>query len=220
MTLTENNGNEKAEFKKNLQPGRLYVQDRGYACFELFQSILNAGSSFVCRLRDDTVYQTLEERPLSAEAIQAGIVWDRQVILGCNDTLRAAVSQPLRVIAVRCQRHSKRGQGPMQGETLLIATNRFDLDAEVIALIFQKRWAIETFFCFFKHVLGCRHLLSYCDNGIELQTYAAIIACMLISLWTGKKPTLRTYEMLCWYFCGLATLKELLAHIHKLPAHP
>lgn len=64
--------------------------------------------------------------------------------------------------------------------------------------------------------MGCRHLLSYCENGIELQTYAAIIACMLIALWTGRKPTLRTYEMLSWYFTGMASEAELLAHIAKL----
>jgi hypothetical protein len=44
-----------------------------------------------------------------------------------------------------------------------------------------------------------------------LQTYAAILACMLISLWTGRKPTLRTFEMLCWYFTGMAREEELLA---------
>ena len=34
------------------------------------------------------------------------------------------------------------------------------------------------------------------EHGIKIQTYCAIIACMLISLWTGRKPTLRTYEMI------------------------
>ncbi|MFN9717366.1 MAG: IS4 family transposase, partial [Planctomycetota bacterium] len=54
------------------------------------------------------------------------------------------------------------------------------------------------------------------------QVYCAIIACMLISLWTGKKPTLRTHEMICWYVCGMADEKELLAHLVKLhkPAEP
>lgn len=75
---------------------------------------------------------------------------------------------------------------------------------------------IEIFFRFFKHLLGCRHLLSHNQNGIEIQTYCAIIACLLISLWTGRKPTLRTYEMICFYFCGLATEAELLAHLDKL----
>ncbi|MBP7748491.1 MAG: hypothetical protein KA383_20440, partial [Phycisphaerae bacterium] len=41
-------------------------------------------------------------------------------------------------------------------------------------------------FRFFKHVLGCRHLLSHCTNGIEIQTYLGIIACLLIALWTGR----------------------------------
>ncbi|MBU4271453.1 MAG: transposase [Planctomycetes bacterium] len=102
---------------------------------------------------------------------------------------------------------------------LLIATNLFDLPAWIIALIYRYRWTIEVFFRFFKHVLGCRHLLSRDQAGIEIQTYCAIIACMLISLWTGRKPTLRTYEMICHYFSGLAEEDELLAHLAKLQAH-
>ena len=77
---------------------------------------------------------------------------------------------------------------------------------------------MELFFRFFKHILGCRHLLSHSQNGIEIQTYCAIIACMLLSLWTGRKPTLRTYEMVCYYFIGLADEEELLVHLAKLKA--
>jgi IS4 transposase len=85
-----------------------------------------------------------------------------------------------------------------------------------IARLFRQRWHVEIFFRFFKHVLGCRHLLSHDPRGIEIQTCCAIIACMLISLWTGRKPTLRTCEMLCHYFTGLAEEDELLAHLAKL----
>ncbi len=99
---------------------------------------------------------------------------------------------------------------------LRIATNLLDVPAETIALIYSNRWAIEIFFRFFKHMLGCRHLLSHNQNGIEIQTYCAIIACMLIALWTGRQPTKRTYEMICYYFIGLADEDELLAHIAKL----
>ena len=56
-------------------------------------------------------------------------------------------------------------------------------------------------------------------SGIEIQTYMAIIACMLISLWTRRKPTKRTYEMICHYFSGLADAEELLAHIAPLQPH-
>ena len=42
---------------------------------------------------------------------------------------------------------------------------------------------------------------------------------MLIRLWTGRKATRRTYKMVCYYFMGLASEAELLAHIAKLEQH-
>lgn len=220
ITITEGNGNEKQVLADELEPGRIYVKDRGYASLALFQTILDSESSFVCRIRDNAVYEVLEEYALTDDAKDAGIVFDRKVRLGSTKKTKEQLSVPVRLIAIKCTPHKKRYKigrgGPEQGETLLIATDIFDLEADVIALIFKHRWAIEIFFRFFKHVLGCRHLLSHNRNGIELQTYAAIIACMLISLWTGRKPTLRTYEMLCWYFTGMADEDELLAHIARL----
>lgn len=220
MTITEGNAGEIEVLADNLEPGRIYVKDRGYVGLALFQKILNSRSSFVCRVRENTVYQCLQDYELTRDAIAAGIIFDKKVRLGCNDKTRKQLSVPVRLIAIKCTPHKKRYKigrgGPEQGEMLLIVTDIFDLDADVIALIFKHRWAIEIFFRFFKHILGCRHLLSYCRNGIELQTYAAIMACMLIALWTGRKPTLRTYEMLCWYFTGMADEDELLAHIGRL----
>lgn len=220
ITITNGNGNEKQVLAEHLEPGRIYVKDRGYAKLALFQQILDAQSSFVCRLQDDVVYDVFEDYALSEDAKAAGIRFDRKVRLGSNKKTKKQLSVPVRLVAVQCTPHVKRAKtgrgGPEQGEMLFIATDRFDLEADVIALIFKHRWMIEIFFRFFKHVLGCRHVLSYCQNGIELQTYAAIIACMLIALWTGRKPTLRTYEMLCWYFTGMAEEEELLAHIAKL----
>lgn len=104
-------------------------------------------------------------------------------------------------------------------QAVYLLTNVLDsrgLSKKAAGNIYRKRWGVETFFRFFKHVLGCRHLLSHSPNGIEIQTYTAIIACLLIALWTGMKPTLRTYEMICFYFSGLADEEELLAHIRKL----
>ena len=42
---------------------------------------------------------------------------------------------------------------------------------------------------------------------------------MIYGLWTGRKPTQRTYEMICFYFVGLAEEDELLAHLAKLKRH-
>ena len=61
--------------------------------------------------------------------------------------------------------------------------------------------------------------MSHSQNGIEIQTYCAIIACLLISLWTGRKPTIRTYEMIFFYLCGLASKDELTYHIEKAKRH-
>jgi hypothetical protein len=73
----------------------------------------------------------------------------------------------------------------------------------------------------FKHLLGCRHLLSTKQEGVELQVYSAIIACMLILLYTGHSPTKRTFEMICFYMSGGASLAELEQHIDKLkPTNP
>ncbi len=220
MDLTDANACEWEQLAQKLLADRVYVTDRGYAVFVLFQKIIDIGSSFVCRVRDNSVYELIEQRPLSSEALDAGLVSDEVVWLGSAGK-RDELQQPLRLVRLKSVPHrkrtGKRGRGgPEQGETILIATDLLDVPAEVIALIFKNRWAIETFFRFFKHVLGCRHLLSHHANGIEIQTYMAIIACLLIALWTGKKPTLRTYEMICFYFTGLADEQELLAHIAKL----
>lgn len=39
---------------------------------------------------------------------------------------------------------------------------------------------------------------------------------MLIALWTGRKPTLHTYEMICFYFALLPDEDELMQHIANL----
>jgi hypothetical protein len=219
----EGESDERAVLARALEKGRCYVKDRGYAKFKLFNEIVAAGSSYVCRLRDNSRYEIVEERPLLAEDRQADIVLDAVVLLGESSKAEARPDHPLRLVAVKTTPHQKRGKtgggssGPASNGLLLIATDRLDLPAWIIALLYRYRWTIETFFRFFKHVLGCRHLLSHDPVGIEIQTYCAILACMLISLWTGRKPTLRTYEMICYYLIGWAEKDELLAHLAKLP---
>ncbi len=220
LDLTDANASERAVLRAALQSDRVYVMDRGYAKFDLFRRILDLGSSFVCRVRDNSVYEVVEQRELSPDALAAGILHDRVVRFTGQQAQDAHIDGPLRLVAVKCRPHRKTGHtargGPEQGQTLLIATDMLEVPADVITLLYKHRWAIETFFRFFKHVLGCRHLISHRTHGIEIQTYVAIIACLLIALWTGKKPTLRTYEMICFYFSGLADEEELLAHIQKL----
>ena len=219
--LTDGKGSEKAVLTENLEAGRFYVLDRGYAKYKLLQQIIDAESNFACRIKDDSVFEIIEERGLDSDSLQAGIHRDMIVRLG-SKPVADDLKQPVRIIQLKTTEqtqyssHTLPYRGRKPPETMLICTDRLDLPADVIALIYKCRWQIEIFFRFFKHILGCRHLLSYCDNGIELQIYAAIIACLLIALYTGRKPTLRTYEMFCWYISGWANEDELIAHIEKL----
>jgi len=213
---------ERAVLERMIEPDRLYVMDRGYAKFALFNQIVAAQSSYVCRLRDNSTYDVLAERPLSEADHAAGVLSDQLVrFKGKAD---ARPDHPIRLVCIATSPHTSRGKyrggssGVDSDGILRIATNLLDPPAEILGLIFRFRWTIEIFFRFFKHVLGCRHLLSHAPNGIKIQTYCAILACLLISLWTGRKPTLRTYEMICYYFCGLASEDELLARLAKLPA--
>jgi Transposase DDE domain len=228
IEVTPNGGgehDERAVLERTIQRDCTYVTDRAYAKFKLFNEIVAAGSSYVCRLRDNSAYKVLEERALTDADRALNVLTDQIVDIGRTSKAEARPNHPIRLLTVRISPHTSRGKyrggstGPGSDGILRLATNLLDVPAEVIALIFLYRWTIETFFRFFKHVLGCRHLLSHSQEGIEIQTYCAIIACMLISLWTGRKPTLRTYEMICYYFTGLASEEELLAHLAKLKAH-
>jgi hypothetical protein len=203
---------------KNLQSGRCYIMDRGYAKFALFNDIHGIDSSYVCRIRDNSSYTVLESRPLSDEARTADIEQDALIDIGQERRGRDRPNHPVRLIVIKITPHENRGfqRGHVSDGYLRLATDLLDVPAEIIALIYRYRWTIEVFFRFFKHLLGCRHLLSTRPEGIQIQAYCAIIACMLISLWTGRKPTKRTYEMICWYLSGWASQDELTAHIEKL----
>ena len=211
VSVTEGNGSEKNELRKMLEAGRLYVVDRGYAEYQLFQEIIDAKSSFVGRIRNDANWTAVKERPVSSEAKAAGVRSDREVWLSGKKS-RKALEQTLRIVEVDTGKIDKKGNP----EVLLLATDRMDLDADLVALAYRYRWSVELFFRWFKCILGCQHLLSHSENGVEIQVYVAIIASLLVSLWTGKKPTKRTFEMLCFFFCGMADEDELIAHLNKL----
>ena len=209
-TVTAGASSEPDQLRATLQANRLYVIDRGYAGYQLFRDILDAGSSFIGRVKDNTAFTVKEERPLTAEARAADIV--RDIILDKLGTShhKDYLRQPVRLIMVR---RSKADGSP---EELWLLTNRLELPAELVSLAYRYRWTVELFFRWFKCILGCRHLLSSSHNGVQIQVYLALIASLLITLWTGKKPTKRTWEMLQFYFAGLATEEELLAHIERL----
>jgi hypothetical protein len=201
---------EPAALTSMLEPGRLYVCDRGYASFELFRSILDAGSSLIVRVKDDIAVNVQEERPISAAAAQAGVV--RDVILKRLGTPhhKDVVGRPMRLVVVKVvDRDGKTNE-------LWLVTDRLDLDADLVATAYRYRWSVELFFRWLKCVLGAKHLISHNRNGVALQMYAAIIVSLLIAIYTGSKPTKRTFETIQFYLLGWVSDEEFAAHLAQL----
>jgi hypothetical protein len=214
-TVTAGSGAEVAALRGRLQPGRLYVLDRGYAAYRLLRDIRDAGSSFLVRLQEGAAYTAAEERPVAAAARAAGVV--RDVVVSRLGTAhhRDEVGQPLRVVVVATGRANPDGSP----NVLVLATDLLDPAAAVVALGYRFRWSVELFFRWLKCVLGCRHLLGESLEGVTTQVYVALIASLLVALWAGRRPTKRTFEMFCFYFAGWASAEELQRHIEQLQEH-
>jgi hypothetical protein len=212
VTVTAGNGAERTEARRLVQPGGFYVFDRGYVDYELFADLHALPCSFVARVKEGTAYEVAQERSLSATARAVGVT--RDVVLHRLGTAhhRPCQAQPLRVVRVATDKTHPDGT---PGELVLV-TNRLDLDADLIALAYRYRWTVELFFRWLKCILGCRHLLSQSENGVQLQVYMALIASLLLSLWVGRAPTKRTYEMLCHYLSGWATTREIIGYVDRL----
>jgi hypothetical protein len=225
-TITDGNGNEKQVLRQLLSPDKFYILDAGYGQYSLLSDIIGADSSVVVRLKDNAVWDSIEQRPLTDADTSAGVVRDTVVHLGSKKT-KSDCPTPLRIIEVFHKGDSARPRKSRVSSkktfrttdsdySMVLATNRMDLSAETIAALYRYRWQVELFFRWFKCILGCKHLLAHSLNGLTIQVYCALIASMLITLWTGKKPTKRTFEMLSLYFLGWASEHELARHITTL----
>ena len=213
---------ERAVLQRTLEPDRCYLTDRGYAKFVLWNQINSIGSSYVCRIRDNSAYKVIKQRELTDEDLEEGVLSDQIVTMGASSKVSQRPDHSIRIIEVAATPHTSRGKykggstGHSSDGKMRIATNLLDVPAELISKLYRLRWMIELFFRMIKGMLACSHLLSTKQNGVEIQAYMAIIACLLILIYTGRTPTKRTFEMICLYLQGWAELDELEAHIERL----
>jgi hypothetical protein len=199
--------------RRTLEAGRCYVGDGGYADQTLFDDIVDAQSSYVIRLREDSVFDVVEERLLSQEALDAGVVRDAIVTQGTQGTGR----HPLRIVAVQVEPHPRRTRrdAKKQSDLILLATSLIDLPPELIALIYLYRYTVELFFRVFKQLLGLRHLLSQREEGIDIQVHCTAIVCIVIQSISGKKPNKAMRNIVGWYLLGLATEQDVIDFLNK-----
>ena len=180
--------------------------DRGYIDYTLCQAIHDAKSFFLVRLKDCSTYEVLQDHPVSEQDRLAGVLKDQGVRMGSAYTEGDLIA-PVRRLVI---------QDPKKTESQIILLTNTDLAGDLLSLMYRYRWQVELFFRWFKCILGCTHWLSQTRSGLTLQVYVALLASLLIRLWTGRKPTKRTFEMICLYLQGWASQANLIQHLQNL----
>lgn len=203
VALTDGQTTEMSQLRLSLTPDCFYVGDRHYHDYSLLAEIIKARSDFVFRLRSSAATRVLEELPLSAADQAAGVRSDSRIRLGARENPDAPLPDLRRIEVDFIGRDGTPG-------VLILLTNRFDLPAHLIALIYQHRWQVELFFRWLKCVAHFEHFFSESREGMTLQVYAAIIGTLLIALETGARPSKYDYAMMCNVVLGLADPDEAL----------
>jgi IS4 transposase len=129
-----------------LEPGAIYVMDRGYLDFARLYLMHQAHSFFVTRAKSNTqlrrVYSAAVDR-------STGIICDQTVAL-TGTTSRKDYPEYLRRI---------RFKDPETGKKLVFLTNNFTLPAITICALYKRRWQVELFF----------DALSYCTPAYVIE---------------------------------------------------
>ena len=205
--LTVGKGVESAALREMLLPGQTTVGDRHYGQdYRLFREIDQAGGFFLFRIRAGAVVHVEEELPVSPAEAKAGIIRQAWVHLGATEQLR---SLRLRLVEVRSA-----------GQHLFLVTNHSTekVSAELVSLIYRRRWSIELYFRWIKCILETRHFFAESRRGAAIQIYLALIAGLMLQLLTGERPNKRAMEFLELYFMGWASAEEAVRLITKYSA--
>lgn len=197
--LTDGRIPEYQSLQEHLLPDRFYVLDRAYHCYQALADIVEAHSDFLVRLRGDMQFEVLQEHALSAEDRLAGVL-SVQTVRARGYRGQSALKQtPLKLVCI---------DQPDHPSSLRLLTNRVDLEASLLGLVYRHRWQIELFFRWLKCVVNFRHFFSEAQQGVALQIGAAVIGTMLIALAIEAKPTSYDWSMMTSVMSGLIPLDE------------
>lgn len=196
FTLLDGNAHEGPELARNIRSNTLYLLDRAYQSYDCLDKIVATDSDFVVRLRRSANFTIRDQRPLTAADRLAGVQHDWVVTPA---TRRNAFSVPVRLIEI-CV--------PGEAHPVRLLTNRLDLPAELIALLYRHRWQIELFFRWLKCVVKQQHFMSESAAGITIQLYVALIGTLLISLEIGTRPNKYDFALLSLCAGGMLSYDE------------
>lgn len=173
-----------------LQPGALYVFDKGYNDYNWWHCIHAAEARFVTRFKRNAgvkVEQTLDIPDDAVGTIVADeLVGFRHKHPG-GKRMNAYHGKLLRRVTV-----ARPGKAP-----LVLATNDLRQSALQIAQCYKDRWGIELFFKWVKQHLEIKRFLGRSENAVRLQVLTALITYLLVALYRDKhQPEQSLWECL------------------------
>ena len=136
ITITEGSCNDK-NFLGQLAPapGTIYVFDKGYVNFSVFDQWTQQGIYFVTRLNDNAVYDVIESKVYDIEEFAGGgVIRDEIIHLKLPDRNQCFKA---RLITYK---------DPPTGHVLKFLSNMFLYQATTITLLYKNRWSMEVLF--------------------------------------------------------------------------
>ena len=157
----------KVAWKIPFPAGTVVVDDRGYNDYRLFSYWTGCGVFFVTRMKDNALFEVLEEREPPRNR---GILRDQTIRLTGVGAHEKCPHLLRRVEALRED----------TGETLVFLTNHHGLGASTVAAIYKERWQVELFFKALKQNLKIKTFVGTSPNAVKIQIWSALIAMLLL----------------------------------------
>jgi hypothetical protein len=156
---------------KILEPGQTGVMDRYYQCHKNFDEWQTEEKHFVCRIRKSTRKTIIEQHPIPEGS---HIFLDVRALLGTAN--QNQTEKPVRVVGYK-----------VDNKEYYVATDRFDLTAEDVALAYKLRWDIEKFFGWWKQHLNVYHLIARSPKGLMAQILGGLITYLLLAIYCHEE---------------------------------
>ena len=169
--LTDGKGDERPFVSKILSPGQTGIMDRYYQCHKDFDLWQTEGKHFVCRIRGNTTKGIIRVNPVKPESI---VFYDAVVLLGTKGVNQT--EKELRLVGYR-----------VDNKDYWVATDRYDLSAEDVAMVYKLRWNIEIFFGWWKRHLKVYHLIARSSHGLMVQILAGLITYLLLAIYCHEQ---------------------------------
>lgn len=171
LFLTEGSGAERPFVSSIIEPGQTGVLDRGYQSHHLFDQWQMDGCHFVCRIKAATHKEIIQQFPVKEDS---HVFFDAMVLLGIPNVNQT--QKPVHLVGYN-----------IEGESYWVATDRFDLLAEQVALVYKLRWDIESFFAWWKRHLKVYHLFARSKNGLMVQILSGLITYLLLAIYCHEQ---------------------------------